>query len=94
MSTEPSKDHHDSQPEPELPQWAKDIYERLVNPPQYQPWSTPEDPDKPNLPYLPGFTAGIHRHCIAGKGPRPHLSEERLKSMTQSELTQLEGQLK
>ena len=85
MSTEPSKDH-DCQPNPELPQWAQDLYERLANPLQYQPWSPPEDPDKPGLPYLPGFTAGIHRHCTAGTESRPHLSEERLKSMTQSEL--------
>lgn len=85
MSTQPSKDH-DCQPEPELPQWAKDLYERLVNPPQYRPWSPPEDPDKPSLPYLPGFTASIHRHCVAGTEPRPHLSEEHLKPMTQSEL--------
>lgn len=91
MSTEPSKDH-DCKPKPDVPEWARDLPQWAIDhwlrsqAPRYvQFWSPPEDPDKPALPYLPGFNATIHRHDIAGTEPRPYLSEEYMKTVTQSE---------
>lgn len=57
-----------------------------------QLWSPPADPDKPRLPYLPGFTLHIDRHVPPGSSedsspvPEPHLSQDYLESLPQSEL--------
>lgn len=54
-------------------------------------WS-PEDPNKPRLPYLPGLALQIARHVPPGSsednGPAPqqHLSGDYLESLPQSEL--------
>lgn len=66
----------------------------LERPPFYPRfWSPPEDPDKPELPYIPGFTVQIHRHVPptsffdsfqAKEEPRPQLDEEYMKTVTQS----------
>lgn len=57
----------------------------------------PEDPDKPTLPYLPGFSVQIRRHApppafatvqeLEGLGhqERPSLSQEYLHTVTHSE---------
>lgn len=57
-------------------------------------WSPPEDPDKPRLPYIPGFTVQIRRHVPPSPfggpdyddGTRAELSESYLREITQSEL--------
>lgn len=49
-------------------------------------WSPPQDPDKPSLPYLPGFNVTIRPHNIAEtEQPRQNLKLEYLKTLTQSE---------
>ncbi|KAL1847969.1 hypothetical protein Daus18300_013772 [Diaporthe australafricana] len=81
------------EPNAGLPEWAVEMLLRRPPPPDLGLWSPPEDPSKPNLPYVPGFTIQIHRHVAppsfldsysAGKEPRPPLSEEYLKTVTQS----------
>ncbi|KAH8759453.1 hypothetical protein F5883DRAFT_352779, partial [Diaporthe sp. PMI_573] len=55
-------------------------------------WSPPQDPDKPRLPYLPGLALQIDRHVPPGSSedrgpaPKPHLSQEYLESLPQSEI--------
>lgn len=57
-----------------------------------QLWSPPADPDKPRLPYLPGLTLQIDRHVPPGSSedngpvPEPHLSQDYLDSLPQSQL--------
>lgn len=64
--------------------------EAALNAPPAQPWSPPEDPDKPSLPYITGFSAKIQRHYIdAATEFKPVLTEEYLKTITQSELVVL-----
>lgn len=60
-------------------------------------WHAPPDPDRPNLPYLPGFSIQITRHAPPptfptaeelqelGHQERPRLSEEYLRTVTHSE---------
>lgn len=76
-------------------QEAEDLWRRLNGPPPvFKFWSPPQDPDKPRLPYIPGFTVQIHRHVppspfggrAYGMGPREELSESCLHGITQSEL--------
>lgn len=58
-------------------------------------WSPPEDPDKPSLPYIPGFTTRIESHEapppfgddeLYGPSPRRDLSDIDLNTVTQSAL--------
>lgn len=76
-------------------QGAEDFLRRLTGPPPiFKFWSPPEDPDKPRLPYIPGFTVQIRRHVPPppfggpdyGMGTREELSESYLRGITQSEL--------
>jgi hypothetical protein len=62
-------------------------------PPQF--WSPPADPDRPTLPYMPGFKAQIKSHVapppfgdktLYGPWPRKELSYIELKTVTQSAL--------
>lgn len=66
-------------------------------PPRVQPrfWSTPEDPDRPSMPYMPGFKAQIQSHvapspfgdeALYGPWPREQLSYAELRNLTQSAL--------
>lgn len=60
-------------------------------------WHAPEDPDKPNLPYLPGFTIQVSRHAPPpafstveelqdlGYQERPRLPEKYLETVAHSE---------
>ncbi|KAH8745576.1 hypothetical protein F5883DRAFT_438762 [Diaporthe sp. PMI_573] len=60
-------------------------------------WHAPEDPDKPNLPYIPGFSIQLSRHAPPpafstveelqdlGHQERPRLSEKYLKTVAHSE---------
>lgn len=54
-------------------------------------WSPPQDPDKPDLPFLPGFSAEIRRHRV---GPQPALKPlvtgEYLKTVAHSQAIVLE----
>lgn len=76
-------------------QEAENYLRRLTGPPPiFKFWSPPEDPDKPRLPYVPGFTVQIRRHVPPppfggpdyGMGTREELSESYLREITQSEL--------
>lgn len=76
-------------------QEAENYLRRLTGPPPISKfWSPPEDPDKPRLPYIPGFTVQIRRHVplppFGGPdyrmGTREELSESYLREITQSEL--------
>lgn len=89
MSTPPSSNSQPEEnilPNQEHPDWAVEF----VNPPALedtplqhwtQPWS-PEDPNKPSLPYLHGLVLQIDRHVPPGSfedndaAPVPHLSDE------------------
>lgn len=64
-------------------------------PPMVRPrfWSPPEDPDRPSIPYMPGFKAQIQSHValppfgdedLYGPWPRGQLSYDELQTMTQS----------
>lgn len=66
-------------------------------PPRVPPrsWSPPADPDKPSLPYLPGFKAHIQSHIapapfgnerLYGSWPREMVSHDELETLTQSAL--------
>lgn len=66
-------------------------------PPMVRPrfWSPPEDPDRPSIPYMPGFKSQIHSHVAPSPfgdeglyGPMPlgQLSYNELKTRTQSAL--------
>lgn len=66
-------------------------------PPKVPPrfWSPPTDPDRPSLPYMPGFKAQIQSHVapspfgdgeLYGPWPRGQLSYAELKTVTQSAL--------
>lgn len=52
-------------------------------------WEAPEDPDRPLLPYLPGFSIQIFRHIgeleDLGLEQRPRLPEGFLRTVTHSE---------
>lgn len=54
-------------------------------------WHAPEDPDRPRLPYLPGFSVRISRHAPPSGGEqsgfqqRPWLEESYLRTVTHSE---------
>lgn len=54
-------------------------------------WHAPEDPDRPRLPYLPGFSVRISRHAPpsgdeqSGFQDRPRLEGEYLRTVTHSE---------
>lgn len=96
MSTPPpsnSKPEDISQPGQALPNWTAEFVNQAPtwNVP-LQLWSPPEDPDKPRLPYLHGLALQITRHVPPGssedKGsaPVPHLSDDYLESVPQSEL--------
>lgn len=76
-------------------QEAENYLRRLTGPPPiFKFWSPPEDPDKPRLPYIPGFTIQIRRHVPPspfggpdyGRGTREELSVGYLSGITQSEL--------
>lgn len=82
-----------TQPDQELPDWAVKFLNRAAIFDTPLPlWSPPEDPDKPRLPYLPGLALQINRHVPPGSSedkssaPEPHLSDEYLESLPQSEL--------
>jgi hypothetical protein len=55
-------------------------------------WTPPPDPEKPNCPYLPGFKVEIKAHVppppfggrFYGRGTRPVVADEWLKSVTQT----------
>lgn len=58
-------------------------------------WSPPPDPDRPSLPYLPGFKAHIQSHVAPApfrhgipydSWPRKMVSHEELETLTQSAL--------
>jgi hypothetical protein len=57
------------------------------------PWTPPQDPEKPNCPYVPNFTVEIKAHIPPppfgcrdyGRGERQKVSIESLKSATQTE---------
>lgn len=92
MSTTQSN-NSSKEPNAGLPEWAIEMLTRRTPPSDLGLWYPPEDPDKPSLPYVPSFSTQIHRHvpppsffeCYdAGKEPRPQLSEEYLKTVTQS----------
>lgn len=93
MSRETTKDHdHELATAEEqlrkadhIPQWLKDVLLRNLRPPRMQYWSPLDDPDKPSLPYLPGFSAKIYRHCAERETSRPFLSTDYLEKVTQSE---------
>lgn len=62
-------------------------------PPRF--WSPPTDPDRPSLPYMPGFKAEIQSHVapppfgdeeLYGAWPREQLSYAELTTITQSAL--------
>lgn len=76
-------------------QEAEELWRRLNGPPPvFKFWSPPEDPDRPILPYIPGFAIQIRRHVPPspfggreyGMGSREELSESYLRGITQSEL--------
>lgn len=52
-------------------------------------WEAPEDPERPLLPYLPGFSVHIFRHVgeleDLGLEQRPRLPEGSLRTVTHSE---------
>jgi hypothetical protein len=54
-------------------------------------WRAPEDPNRPRLPYLPGFSVRISRHAPlpgdeeSGFQVRPRLKEEYRRTVTHSE---------
>ncbi|KAG8158484.1 hypothetical protein KVR01_011606 [Diaporthe batatas] len=59
----------------------------------FRPWTPPEDPAKPRLPYIPGFTVQIYRHTAPppfgnayGPGTRTCLPTDHFHDMPQSEL--------
>lgn len=69
-------------------EFAEMIYEKHRNPlPEHITiWSPPQDHDKPTLPYLPGFNVAIRPHKISETAqPRQRLSQEYLRTVTQSE---------
>ena len=68
-----------------IPQWLKDVLMRGPRPPPVQYWSPPNDPDKPSLPYLPGFSTKIYRHYSERETSRPVISTDYLEKLTQSE---------
>lgn len=87
-----SDDHNENQlpPKVDLARFTQDLIEKYSRPfvtaADVVFWSPPEDPDKPSLPYLPGFNATIHSHKIAGtEQPRAYLKDEYLRTVTQSE---------
>lgn len=89
MSSE-SVENSRSNPAPlmDLSQFAEVLNERFSHPPaaDVAPWSPPQDPDKPSLPYLPGFNVTIRPHNIAEtEQRRQNLKQEYLKTVTQSE---------
>lgn len=58
-------------------------------------WSPPEDPDRPTLPYMPGFQARIQSHVapapfgserLYGSWPREQVSSAELQTLAQSAL--------
>lgn len=66
-----------------------------IDPENFQPWSPPEDPDRPSLPYKPGFAAQIEPHeapppfgdeCLYDPWPRRDLSDIDFDTVTQSAL--------
>ncbi|KAK2615948.1 hypothetical protein N8I77_002669 [Diaporthe amygdali] len=80
-----------------------DNLERLLRvldpnrPPKAPPyfWSPPADPDRPSLPYMPGFKTQIQSHmapspfgdgALYGPWPRKQLSNAELETVTQSAL--------
>lgn len=88
----PNSTNNSDQPTWGLP-WGTDM--DLLNRPPFSPrfWSPPEDPNKPELPYIQGFTVQIHRHVPppsffdsiqAKKEPRAQLDEEYMKTVAQS----------
>ncbi|KUI55617.1 hypothetical protein VP1G_03076 [Cytospora mali] len=62
-------------------------------------WSAREDPDRPRLPYMPGFTVRIESHAARppfadyGAWPRRDLSDVDLNTVTQSALIRETAQL-
>ncbi|ROV99685.1 hypothetical protein VSDG_03027 [Cytospora chrysosperma] len=69
----------------ESPQWLQDWVDLILATKNIRFWSPPDDPDKPELPYIPGFTVRIHRHIPPPPEPVPPLSTEYLRSVSQSE---------
>lgn len=74
-------------------------------PPKVQPrfWSPPADPDRPSLPYMPGFKAQIQSHVapspfgneeLYGPWPRKKLLHAELVTVTQSALVVAQPPLK
>lgn len=90
MSSESVENNRSSHPAPvmDLSQFAKVLNETFSHPlaADVAPWSPPQDPDRPSLPYLPGFNISIRPHNIAWtEQPRQNLKQEYLKTVTQSE---------
>ena len=59
----------------------------------FRPWSPPDDPEKPRLPYIAGFTVPICRHLAPppfgnayGLGTRTYIPTDSSHDMTQSDL--------
>lgn len=90
MSSEPAENKHSTHPAPlmDVSQFAEVLNQRFSQPPaaDVASWSPPQDPDKPSLPYLPGFNVTIRPHNIPEtEQPRQNLKLEYLKTVTQSE---------
>lgn len=90
MSSESAENNRSSHPAPlmDLSQFAEVLHERFNHPlaTDLASWSPPQDPDKPGLPYLPGFNVTIRPHNIAEtEQPRQNLKQGYLKTVTQSE---------
>lgn len=82
-----------SQPDQIRPDWLIEFHSRPTPLEPLPLWSPPEDPDKPNLPYLPGLDLAIDRHAPPppfieslrkGLSPRTSPSEDYLRSVPQS----------
>lgn len=82
-----------NQPDQERPAWLIDFLSRPRPSAPSPLWSPPEDPDKPSLPYIPGFALNINRHVPPPSflqtlrknlEPRPFASETHLRNIPQS----------
>lgn len=70
----------------DIPEWLKNVLLRPARPPPPKYWSPPDDPDKPRLPYLPGFSTMIYRHHAERETSRTFIdSTDYLENVTQSE---------
>lgn len=92
MATEDSQKHSArSLRHRSVPPWLHKILDRRLADPSTATtagfWSPPEDVDKPNLPYIAGFTAKIYKQTapLGTTQSKSELSQSQLEAMTQSE---------